>query len=485
MVGKTTDYSKMKVTDLKELLAERSLSQSGAKAALVARLQADDKQKTKKGSTRSRTTKKSKAESEEDSQEEEEKPKKGKKPAKKTTKKSKAVSEDEESEEEKPKAKKPAKKNTKKSKASTEESQEEEDSQEQEEKKPKRSTKGKKSKAASEDSQEDSQKEKTKKTTRKSKVVSEESESEEKPKGKPSKKSKAVSEDSQESSEERPKKGKRSDTKKSKAVSEASSDESSISEKPVKVKFPKGVSIPDTVYKIPAESLFRIFVKANEESLEMKDMLNTMITALEPYSGVAGADDDAPSPQEEAKDGEDGADKVDLVVTWDEKLKAHTDSEKRWAFDKETKKVFGKVKDAKKIVPLEQDDIESLQDPPIDNLGVLSKEKFSEVLGRQILEAPTDTDDDGKDVVQKVEEEVKKMLDAPIEIDEATFIDFATAQENVKEKADYMAIAKEAEMEEATARYIMTNFVTLKEKFAKALAALKTKKAEGRKVRRK
>ncbi|HMP28198.1 MAG TPA: hypothetical protein PKD85_01275, partial [Saprospiraceae bacterium] len=339
---------------------------------------------------------------------------------------------------------------------------------------------------------------KSKKAPSKKKVVKSESEEssdeevvEKKSKKAPSKK-KVVKSESEESSDEEvvEKKSKKAPSKKKvvKSESEESSDEevvekkskktvesseSESSEEPVTKKTNKKKPTND-VYKITTEELLAVVnAVKNSKSLE-KDLIKKM--------------------QEYKVDLEDKQDEGDievhsevepepLRVQYDDKLKVYTNG--LWVFDVEGKKVFAKVKKGK-IVSLSDQDLEILEDPPIENMGVLSKDKLQKMLAKQsrVEVSESEGDDDGKDIVEKVEEGVKEVMDEP-DITEEDFLKYLKAQEEVEHKADYVAVSKAAGLDENLGRFIALQFNVLKDKYAKSVTSLKTKKSEGRKLRKK
>jgi hypothetical protein len=514
MVKTSTDLSKLKVAELKDLLQKKKLSTAGTKAILISRLQAADKKSSKKKVQES---------SEEESSEEvvQKKSSKKKTPSKKTdTKKTSSKkksstkkvesSEDESSEEvvEKKTKKTPAKK-TRSKKASVKkakkeesevESSEDESSEEVVEKKTKKSSAKKASskktsakkvesssegeseeKSSSEGESEDksseevvekkaknvsSKKTNSKKKTSAKKVESSDEESSEVVEKKSSKKDKKVVESSDESEKEED--------------NSESSEEEPVSKTKAKksTKASKKESQPlNEVYKVTTEELLAVF----EALKNSKNLAKDLVKKMKEYKIDIEGEKEVQCPQEDIE--VESEDAEPLKVQYDEKLKVYTNG--LWVFDIDEKKAFAKVKKGK-IIALTDQDLEILEDPPIENMGVLSKDKLQKMIAKQAIDKDEESegDDDGKDIVEKVEDGVKDVMNEP-EITEEDFLKYMKAQEDVEHKADYVAVSKAAGIDENIGRFIALQFVALKEKYAKALTNLKTKKSEGRKLRKK
>lgn len=472
------DFNSLKVTELKALLKERSLSTAGSKADLIARLKggedAEDSEEApapKKAKGKSKAKKPVKVESEDEESEEPA-------PKKKTVKKPVKVESEEDEESEDPAPKKKVTKVVKKSTKKVEVSEEEDVSEEPAPKK-----KGAKAKPVESSDEEHSE--------------------EPAPKKKVAKKAKVVEESDEEPSEETaPKKSKAKKVKfeaekpkkaKSKVVESESEENVESDEDDEPLSLPSGVVVPDATYNVPAQQLFEAIFQANEESSDTEGMFKVLAGLLEKFGGTSKAAHQTVKPKadkapKKTPTKEKSPAKKPLEVTFNDKLQVYVDASETWAFDSTTGSVFARV-EADELTPLDEDDLVELDKMRLKNHGSLEDDDIASIVSQIVAPQSTGKDadadaadvseggDDGKDVsgddANVVEEEI---ADAEMDISEETFVAYKVAQRAAANPADFVAIADAAEIDEAQSQYIMLHDKSLSNKYSQALSSATAKK---------
>lgn len=489
-----TDYNSLNVTQLKELLKERSLSTAGNKAALVARLEGEEAEEAppKKAKGKSKAKKPVVESEEEVSEEEEPAPKKKttKKPAKKPVE-----SEDEASSEEPQPKKKAVKKSTKKP---VEESEDEASSEEKPA--PKKKTAKKPTKKPVEESEDEASSEEApapkkkvvKKTTKKPVEESEESSSEEPaPKKKGKAKKVKFSEEEVSESEEKPAPKRASKKKVEEEQPSEENNESDEDDEEEPLSLPSGVVVPSVTYNVPAQQLFEAVFQANEESSDAEGLFKVLSKLLEKH-GRAQNEKVAPQtvkpkakPVAEKKTPSKSPTKKPLEVSFNDKLQVYVDKSETWAFDSTTGSVFARV-EADELTPLDENDLVELDKLRLKNHGILEDDEIASIVSQitapqvgKDKEEASEGSDDGKDAPDDADVVEEEIGDAEMDISEETFVAYKLAQRASSNPADFVAIADAANIDEASAQYIMLHDKSLSNKYSQALAAASAKKSTG------
>lgn len=183
-----------------------------------------------------------------------------------------------------------------------------------------------------------------------------------------------------------------------------------------------------------------------------------------------------------------------MTVDFDEKVQAYRLGDYVYNFN--DKSVIGKVSgDGSNIVPIVKSDAVKLLDQDIRFVVLGSQAELDSILqenrqsralrlgdGEDEEEEPEGGDDGkevpGEDAIGEVENGVKDMVEreAP-EITEDKFRRFLEAQVSGQNKADYVAIAKEAGLTDMEGQEIMGNFLAYKDRYAAVAAEAVMKKA--------